>query len=721
MTGSPRNQDRAIEAEEEDALERGPFVESLIRTLVSDIRDDQGRLAGRRSTGFVVGLTGKWGLGKSSILNLLSLRLRSMSEVIVAVFNPWLFSGRDELVRGFFSELRGAMGRSTTEHARELATALDRYWGAVDLAGHAIAGYADLHGAGGTATVWWKDWGTRLKGAIPKPNDRSPEQERKALEAKLAKNKIAVVVLIDELDRVEDAEVRAVAQLVKAVGDIKGLSYLVAYDPERVVDALGRGDGAARAASGASYLEKIIQHPIPLRPLFGEDVEALLKAALVEYGHDLPSTPSKNEELIWAHIKAEISTPREVKRLVSSFSVLEAAVRGEVSAIDVLAYSWILTKAPAVRDAIAAELDKVVDDPSEEEMIARILGRDRDKNRIPTPVEILGDRVASMSTLLALLFPRFSDDQRENESGVRLFRRRNLVRLLYLGNPPGMIARAKIEALWNRPDAASMEAGLRSYQEEQVLPPLLDRLDDLLPSLESGNDAQFWPALSRTLTRKKDWMSGPEVEHAVSNDAATSLMRVGIRDESEKPRVKAAVETLIETGDLVLVPKVLRQHMFAHGLTKHGPARGGQTIYSKDETEKLMARELPRYRAAVLEGTALRRLPNVEAIYAIANTGAWDSELRSAFTAQLRDRESLSTLAALLVPPGHSADRKALGELFDPDVVFAQLNALEPVDPASETWIDNSRNRLRAILARHALDDRSSGVDSGDDTAGDEA
>ena len=63
-------QDRPILRKDDDQLERGPFVESLVRALVRDERDGEGHLTGRHSTGYVVGLTGKWGLGKSSVMNL---------------------------------------------------------------------------------------------------------------------------------------------------------------------------------------------------------------------------------------------------------------------------------------------------------------------------------------------------------------------------------------------------------------------------------------------------------------------------------------------------------------------------------------------------------------------------------------------------------------------------------------------------------------------------
>src|SRR5947209_1309061 len=99
-------QDRPIESQAADKLDRGPFVDSLVRALIVDKFDDGGERIGRRATGHVVGLTGRWGLGKSSVLNLVDLKLGLTDHVVVAVFNPWLFKGRDELVAGFFNALR---------------------------------------------------------------------------------------------------------------------------------------------------------------------------------------------------------------------------------------------------------------------------------------------------------------------------------------------------------------------------------------------------------------------------------------------------------------------------------------------------------------------------------------------------------------------------------------------------------------------------------------
>ena len=348
-------QDRAIEVPESDALERGPFVASLVKTLVhTEYCASTGALISRRATGFVVGLTGEWGLGKSSVLNLLAHELKQMEHVVVATLNPWLFKGRDELVEAYFNSLREALGHSAGEKTKKLLRQLERYKVSIEFVGTTVAGLIDVVVGSGAATTFWNKWLLKLVGVLNKPKELSANHERKNLEAKLAEEKIAVVVLIDELDRVEDEEVRAVAQLVKAVGDIKGISYLVAYDPDRVAQALGKGSTPDdRQKTGESYLEKIIQFPIPLRPLFEDDARDLLLHAMRNNGIAMPVATQPHQTEILNQLLRVIRTPREIKRLIGAFFVLEEIVRGEICPFDVLAYSWIVTKAPSIRGHIS--------------------------------------------------------------------------------------------------------------------------------------------------------------------------------------------------------------------------------------------------------------------------------------------------------------------------------------------------------------------------------
>lgn len=60
------------------------------------------------SQGFVMAVYGSWGSGKSTLLNFLVYYLEQKPESeqpIVVPFNPWWFSGQEDLTRHFFDQL----------------------------------------------------------------------------------------------------------------------------------------------------------------------------------------------------------------------------------------------------------------------------------------------------------------------------------------------------------------------------------------------------------------------------------------------------------------------------------------------------------------------------------------------------------------------------------------------------------------------------------------
>ncbi|MCW3709643.1 hypothetical protein UE99_041045, partial [Burkholderia cenocepacia] len=101
------------------------------------------------------------------------------------------------------------------------------------------------------------------------------------------------------------------------------------------------------------------------------------------------------------------------------------------------------------------------------------------------------------------------------------------------------------------------------------LRPIIDRLEDLLPKLPEEGDAKFWRALVKAFIREHDWLLAPEDNHAIAEDATTYLLRLGMRDKTKVERVKRVAEALLEAGDLIILPEVLRKHLFKWGLTIH--------------------------------------------------------------------------------------------------------------------------------------------------------
>ena len=105
----------------QDRLGRAPFARSLAQAIVS--------LKGGDS--FVVGICGPWGSGKSSILNLMIGELekgRKRKRPIILRFNPWLYSGRDQLLHAFLHQLGAVLDRAEKEKGpKNAAKMLDRF------------------------------------------------------------------------------------------------------------------------------------------------------------------------------------------------------------------------------------------------------------------------------------------------------------------------------------------------------------------------------------------------------------------------------------------------------------------------------------------------------------------------------------------------------------------------------------------------------------------
>jgi predicted KAP-like P-loop ATPase len=83
--------DNPIRREQDDALGRARVAKSFAQQILSI----------DPAEGIVVGVLGPWGSGKTSFVNLTRVHLDKLG-VAVLDFNPWMFSGAEQLVESFF-------------------------------------------------------------------------------------------------------------------------------------------------------------------------------------------------------------------------------------------------------------------------------------------------------------------------------------------------------------------------------------------------------------------------------------------------------------------------------------------------------------------------------------------------------------------------------------------------------------------------------------------
>lgn len=100
--GSRFDGDQPIEDVHDDRLGFGLPAEKVSRAIQNFASVD----------GFVLGLEGAWGSGKSSMINLVAGVLRKAKDAPEIVrFSPWLISSRDALLSELFSEIGRAIAK----------------------------------------------------------------------------------------------------------------------------------------------------------------------------------------------------------------------------------------------------------------------------------------------------------------------------------------------------------------------------------------------------------------------------------------------------------------------------------------------------------------------------------------------------------------------------------------------------------------------------------
>jgi predicted KAP-like P-loop ATPase len=152
------------------------------------------------------------------------------------------------------------------------------------------------------------------------------------LREQLAKSGKRFLVTIDDLDRLQDNEIRTIMQMVKTVGRLPNVVYLLAYDRAIVWRAL---DGDWQRI-GPKFAEKIVQQEIELPQPSKEDILSMLDAELEFLPGALPGS------LRWMYIVRDgvrrwVRPPRDALRLANAVKFSWSALAGEIDPQDLLA------------------------------------------------------------------------------------------------------------------------------------------------------------------------------------------------------------------------------------------------------------------------------------------------------------------------------------------------------------------------------------------------
>jgi hypothetical protein len=380
--------DEPIKKASDDALGRSLLaneVTKLIRRLGA-------------TEGVVVGVLGPWGAGKTSLINMIEEALSSDDQIPVVRFNPWMFSGTDQLVDRFFSEIAHQLGQRPQAAVKGIARNLALYGKVLSpLKGVPIAGalVAALEGIPEAAKALHDLIEEQEGGAI---------DQREELTEELSKLDRPIVVVIDDIDRLTPAEIRDILKLVRLTGSFPNIVYVLAFDRVRVESILSEP-----GISGREYLKKIIQVPIDLPAMpnaaLTEQLVAALDESLSEVQRQAIVADHRWTDVLWRVIRPLVRTIRDVRQYVASLSVTLGVVGDNVSLVDLLALEAVRVFLPDVyasvtehQDAFTGLTDSLM--PWEEMSVEPIR-----KEAIQKVIEDAGPSRRVVEGMIRVLFP----------------------------------------------------------------------------------------------------------------------------------------------------------------------------------------------------------------------------------------------------------------------------------------------------------------------------
>ncbi|KYP79951.1 KAP family P-loop NTPase fold protein [Ferroacidibacillus organovorans] len=295
-----------------------------------------------------IGVSGAWGVGKSSMLKFIRQALERHGDRFVFVeFNAWLYQGYDD-ARAALLEV---IANKLDEEAQSRQTALDevkellkrvnwlrvaKFAGGlamslglglppVGLAGEiyqigakVLAGKADAQTIGQVNEVMYNT-GEDIHGLLRPESNFSPPKEINAIrdyfQRTLAELAVKLVVLIDDLDRCLPPTTISTLEAIRLFLFMKDTAFVIAADDTMIKHAVRSHFANVNESAVVNYFDKLIQVPIRVPPLGTQEVRAYMMLLFIENS----SIPDTDKEEIRTKVCNQLTETWKGKRVDRAF------------------------------------------------------------------------------------------------------------------------------------------------------------------------------------------------------------------------------------------------------------------------------------------------------------------------------------------------------------------------------------------------------------------
>ncbi|MGU3472844.1 P-loop NTPase fold protein [Paenibacillus sp. D51F] len=380
----PYSSDSPIHSPELDKFGRWPFAQRVARVIAE--RKDPSSI--------VIGIYGAWGEGKTTVFNFIEEELKNDGNTVCLHFNPWRFGEEEQMLKTFFFDLATAVDRTIISKKEKIGDFIRKF-------------------GKPTAEIFGK--GRIAEGVSSFFSAADLVKLRQRIEDTLQQEKRRVVVLVDDIDRLDTHEIHAVFRLVKLTADFKYTAYVLAFDHEMVASVLQERYGTGNKQSGKAFLEKIIQVPLQLPAAGAISLRKFcfdgIEHALTQSGIELND---EQKQAFVNHfirgIERQLKTPRQAKLYSNILTFSLPILKSEVNPVDLMLIEAVRVFYPELYEIIRTNSDLFL---NEQSTVFRKKGeeeKEKLKNKIRSSlVNYSEDSFKDVQELLKFLFPRLND------------------------------------------------------------------------------------------------------------------------------------------------------------------------------------------------------------------------------------------------------------------------------------------------------------------------
>lgn len=552
--------DYPIENEKDDQLRRAPLANKVAEVINSFESKES----------FVIGIEGPWGSGKTSFINLVRNNL-DREKTTSFIFNPWNFSDETSLLQDFFARLTQeveGVDKDSGKRLKKYATKL------TDVVPEVSAAFISINTQ--------KLFGT----------DTSLEKERIGLDNELSKIGKKIVVVIDDIDRLDQRDTKLIFKLVKLTANFPNTIFILSYSREQVEKRISDKDAGI---DGGDYLRKIVQVSFTLPLPDQQELRGILFKYLDETIKKLYPNEDvlkdKSEESRWSDLLYHgfgdlFTTVRDINRYISSLR-LNWPIVGTVNVnkTDFLGIEAVWVFAPRFYNAIPANEDIFIQS-RKSRMSAHFSSESKEAEmRRKRLQDLLNELVHSkereyIEAICTQLFPQisqFGHGSEEAQEREKMIAHPERFKFYFqLGIPSGEVSETQVQTVIDAAgDKESFKVAILQAKENNYLRKLLRRL--IMRRSELGEE-KIKNIISVFWTLEKDIAESKEIIFDF-DDVDTQVMRFGynaLLEVMEDRRTNLALELYREGGGLYSPLHLL--HVLADKESRGETKLGEQTI-----------------------------------------------------------------------------------------------------------------------------------------------